>query len=183
VSDEKVLAARWSPENHLASKQWMLAKEEDSGRSVLVVDCDDERVLPVFGGEGEAEIFVWLEGTFEDGWKVRETSAGELVSMLHGPFARVTRVALDRAPEMVGMYAVSLASVTRERFLSCRRGGGDVRCAKPRLASRHLSKNSNRLWFLRLLPYALSRTCATRRTKEVSNQEGWPRLCWCRWTA
>ena len=118
MSDEKVLAARWSPENHLASKQWMLAKEEDSGRSVLVVDCDDERVLPVFGGEGEAEIFVWLEGTFEDGWKVRETSAGELVSMLHGPFARVTRVALDRAPEMVGMYAVSLASVTRERFLS-----------------------------------------------------------------
>ena len=29
-------------------------------------------------------------------------------------------------------------------------------------------ENSNRLWFSRLLPYALSRSCATRRTKEVS---------------
>lgn len=62
--------------------------------------------------------FVWLERAFEDGWQVRETSSGELVSILYGPCAGVGRVALDPSPEIVGINAVSLISVTRERFLS-----------------------------------------------------------------
>jgi hypothetical protein len=85
---------------------------------VLMVGCSGEPALPVFSGAGEAEMFVWLEGAFEDGWRVRETSAGELVSTLYGPCAGVGRVALDPSPEMVGINAVSLVSVTRERFLS-----------------------------------------------------------------
>jgi hypothetical protein len=85
---------------------------------VLTVACSGEQALPVFSGEGEAEMFVWLEGAFEDGWRVRETSAGELVSILYGPCAGVERAALDPSPEMVGIDAVSLVSVTRERFLN-----------------------------------------------------------------
>jgi hypothetical protein len=85
---------------------------------VLMVGCSAEQALPVFSGEGEAKMFVWLEGAFEDGWQVRETSSGELVSILYGPCAGVGRVALDPSPEMVRINAVSLVSVTRERFLS-----------------------------------------------------------------
>jgi hypothetical protein len=85
---------------------------------VLMVGCSGEQALPVFSCDAEAEMFAWLEGTFEDGWRVRETSSRELVSILYGPCAGVGRVALDPSPEMVGMNAVSLVSVTRERFLS-----------------------------------------------------------------
>jgi hypothetical protein len=96
----------------------MLAKADNLGADVLLADCDGEQALPVFSGEGEAEMFVWLGGVVGDDWRVRETSAGELVSILYGPCAGVGMVALDPSPEMVGINAVSLVSVTRQRFLS-----------------------------------------------------------------
>jgi len=85
---------------------------------VLMVGCSGEQALPVFSGQGEAEMFVWLEDAFEHDWRARETSSGELVSILFGPCAGVGRVALDPSPEMVRINAVSLVSVTRERFIS-----------------------------------------------------------------
>ncbi len=95
-----------------------MAKDNNFGAEALIADCGGEQALLVFSGEDEAEMFVWLKGAFEDGWRVRETSAGELVSILYGPCAGVGRVALDPSPEMVCINAVSLVSVTRERFLS-----------------------------------------------------------------
>jgi hypothetical protein len=97
---------------------WLVVRHEKRQMQVLIVGCSGEQAMPVFSGNGEAEMFVWLEGAFEDGWRVRETSAGELVSILYGPCAGVGRVALDPSPEMVGINAVSLVRVTRERFLS-----------------------------------------------------------------
>ena len=118
MSEKKVRSTRTSPVRHPRSKWWMLAKDDDFGAGVLLANCDSEHALPVFSGDGEAEMFVWLAGAFEDGWRARETSAGELVSILYGPCGGVGRVALDPSPEMVGINAVSLVSVTRERFLS-----------------------------------------------------------------
>jgi hypothetical protein len=101
-----------------SSTFWLVVRPEERQMEVFMVGCSGEQAMPVFSGEHEAEMFVWLEGAFEDGWRVRETSAGELVSILYGPCAGVGRVALDPSPEMVGISAVSLVSVTRERFLS-----------------------------------------------------------------
>ena len=101
-----------------SSTFWLVVRHEDRQMEVLMVACNGEQALPVFSGEGEAQMFVWLEGAFEDGWRVRETSVGELVSILYGPCAGVGRVALDPSPEMVGINAISLVSLTRERFLS-----------------------------------------------------------------
>jgi hypothetical protein len=95
----------------------MLAKDDDLGAGVLLANCDSEHALPVFSGEGEAEMFVWLGGAFEDGWQVRETSSGELVSILYGPCAGVGRVALDPPPEMTA-ETIRLVSLSRERFVS-----------------------------------------------------------------
>ena len=106
-----------TPRRCPSSTFWLVVRYEERQMEVLIVACSGEQALPVFSGEGEAEMFVWLEGAFEDGWRVRETSAGELVSILYGPCAGVGRVALDPSPEMVGINAVSLVSVTRERFL------------------------------------------------------------------
>lgn len=84
---------------------------------VLVAWCGDGQTLPVFSGEAEAEMFVWLGGAFERGWRVRKVCASELVSVLHGPCEHVRSVALDPSPELIEMYAISLVSMKRERFL------------------------------------------------------------------
>jgi hypothetical protein len=84
---------------------------------VLMVGYSGEQALPVFSGEGEAEMFVWLEGAFEQDWWARETSAGELVSILFGPCAGVGRVALDPSPGMTA-ETIRLVSLSRERFVS-----------------------------------------------------------------
>jgi hypothetical protein len=95
----------------------MLAKDDDLGAGVLLADCDGEQALPVFSGAGEAEMFVWLGGALEEGWQVRQTSSGELVSILYGPCAGVGRVALDPSPGMTA-ETIRLVSLSRERFVS-----------------------------------------------------------------
>jgi hypothetical protein len=62
-------------------------------------------------------MFAWLGGAFEDGWRIRATSAGELVSILYGLCAGVGRVALDPSPEM-SSETIRLVSLSRERFVS-----------------------------------------------------------------
>jgi hypothetical protein len=94
-----------------------VVRYEDRQMEVLMVGCSAEQALPVFSGDGEAEMFVWLEGAFEDDWRVRQISSGELVSILYGPCAGVGRVALDPSPEMVA-ETIRLVSVSRETFVN-----------------------------------------------------------------
>jgi hypothetical protein len=74
-----------APRRYLSSTFWLVVRHEDRQMEMLMVSSSGVQALPVFSGDGEAEMFVWLEGAFEDGWRVRETSAGELVSILYGP--------------------------------------------------------------------------------------------------
>ena len=82
---------------------------------ILTVDCGDDEALPVFSHEEEAELFLGLGGV-GDGWRIRESAAGEIVSLLFGPCVAVESVALDpsplMAPEMLGLVRVG-----RDRFL------------------------------------------------------------------
>ena len=64
---------------------------EDDGRMLTL---GDGATLAVFSGEREAKMLLFL-GVCKDGWKVRQTSPGELFSMLDGARVSVKRVALD----------------------------------------------------------------------------------------
>ena len=125
------------PGTRPASRWWLLVRGDGSGMEVFVVDRGGERAVLVFSGEGEAEMFVWLGGAFEDGWWVRETSAGELVSLLYGPCAGVGSVALDPSPGMEP-HKLGLLSVSRGRFVGriigapCVRDGARVATLGPR---------------------------------------------------
>ena len=114
--DEKARAARRSTDRHPVPEWWVLVERGNSKAKVLLANRD-ERVLPVFSGEAEAEMFVWVGGASGYGWRVRKASVGELVSVLRDSRARVRSVALDPSPEMVETDALGLVSVTRERFL------------------------------------------------------------------
>ena len=77
-----------------------------------------ERTLPAFSGKGEADLFRFLgRGVFDGGGHARETSAGELVSLLSGRYAGVQSVALDPSPGMAEAGTIGLVSVGRKRFV------------------------------------------------------------------
>ena len=74
-----------------------------------------EEALPVFSFEDEASMYLEL-GAF-DGWRVGETTAGELTSILFGPCAGVPRVALDPLPGPDAAALAGLVSTEREAFV------------------------------------------------------------------
>jgi len=72
--------------------------------------------MPVFGFEDEAEMFVWM-GWADDGWRVRETTAGELVSLLHGLRSSVESVVLDPPPGKIESAQLCVSGFRRHRFV------------------------------------------------------------------
>ena len=99
---------------------WLVVKDGLDRVEVLTIRAPDgRRALSVFSFRDEAEMFSLLEG-LNGGWQVRETSAGELLSLLAGLCAGVKLVALDPLPQMVANGtsdgALGFASVSRERF-------------------------------------------------------------------
>jgi hypothetical protein len=54
------------PRRRPGSRWWLLSKRGVCRTEVLTMSCDGVRALPVFSGEGEAHLFAWLGGAFED---------------------------------------------------------------------------------------------------------------------
>jgi hypothetical protein len=102
---------------------------------VLAIDsARGEEVLPVFSDEGEASTFLRHRGFDRGGWLVRPTRVGELVSVLCGPGASASRVALDPWPGIATMEITDLVSIGRRSFVESLLGRGrswfDVCCAR-----------------------------------------------------
>jgi hypothetical protein len=101
-------------------RYWVIAKDANDRRgqpAPLTVDLDGTgEALPVFSFEEEAEMFLWLQ-TIEDGREVRETTPGQLVSILYGPCADVGRVMLDPLPEIGASMQISLLGMDRNDFV------------------------------------------------------------------
>jgi hypothetical protein len=97
--------------------RWLIARDGDGRLEPLCVSAGKVRVLPVFSFEEEAEMFLRLGGYEGDAWRARESSAGELVSVLCGPCKDVKGVALDPLPQMLEDGTVGLVGVGRKSFL------------------------------------------------------------------
>ncbi len=96
---------------------WLIAKHENGRMHAFVTGArSDDQALPVFSFEEEAQLFLWLENPGTD-WRARETTVGELISVLFGSCASVKEVALDPLPEMVAQRTLGLVSLSRERFM------------------------------------------------------------------
>jgi len=79
----------------------------------------DGEALAVFGFEEEAEMFLHLRhAALGEGWGVRQTSVGELVSVLYGPCSNAKKVVLDPLPRVVGgEELIGFLSMRRNDFL------------------------------------------------------------------
>jgi hypothetical protein len=95
---------------------WLIATRAHGRMEVLTIDAGGETVLPVFSFQEEGELFLSLEAAEADWWP-RETTTGELVSLLLGLCARVDKVALDPLPSLGERGIVELVSTGRRHFV------------------------------------------------------------------
>lgn len=96
---------------------WLIAKYTVSRISAFTIRfADGEEALPVFGGVEEAERFLRLAAP-EGAWRIRETGAGELVSILFSVGKNVRRVVLDPPSETDFEVWADLVSMGRRSFI------------------------------------------------------------------
>lgn len=98
---------------------WIIQSYQNNRIDVFTIDpYGDGGFLAVFSFKEEAEAFLnLLEDDQKCDWQSRETSSGELVSVLLGPCAGVRRVALDPLPLSYAVVSLPLVSVNKERFV------------------------------------------------------------------
>ena len=97
---------------------WLLTGHREGQTDVLTVTTggDNVETLPVFSFKEEADLFL-LFGVPGTGWRVGQTTLGELISLLYGPCAAVEKVALDPSVEILGEGMAALVSLSREDFV------------------------------------------------------------------
>ena len=97
---------------------WLISKNQNGRIEVFTtLLAGGGEALPIFSYEQEAELFLGFQ-TAESGWRVRESTAGELISLLCGPCASATEVSLDPLPEMVAEGTLGLVNLSRKRFVN-----------------------------------------------------------------
>ena len=92
---------------------WLIVAREGFRMRVCTVGGEEE--MPVFSREGDAASYLRAAG-LEGDWRARETSLGELVSLLLGPYADVSRVVLDPPARDAGARE-GAAGVERRAFV------------------------------------------------------------------
>ena len=98
---------------------WIIMSYQNNRMDALTLNPDsDGGFLAVFSFKEETEAFLsLLEDDQKSDWRSRQTTAGELVSILLGPCAGVRGVALDPLPLFFGRATLSLVRANRERFV------------------------------------------------------------------
>ena len=81
-----------SGEHSVVPLRYLIARLENNKLRVLTLAAGE--TLPVFGNRRAAHDFL-RDGGFGGGWRVRESTAGELISLLMGHLADVEIIALD----------------------------------------------------------------------------------------
>ncbi len=104
-------------EQHPPAAYWLIVESNDGQEAMLTVDLDDHtEALAVFGSQEEAEMFLHL-GTSQTRWRLRKTTAGELVSILFTFWTDLGFVVLDPLPELISEGVVGLVRLSREDFI------------------------------------------------------------------
>ncbi len=105
---------------------WLITRHVTSRMDVFTTHlCGDRKALAVFSFEEEARMFLDFRlAASKDGWRVRRTSVGELVSVLYGPCSDTKKVVLDPVPELGREELVDLLSMHRNDFLGFLLGEG-----------------------------------------------------------
>jgi hypothetical protein len=125
---------------------WLIVTRSHGRMEVLTIDAGGETVLPVFSFQEEAEFFLSLEEAEADWWP-RETTTGELVSLLLGLCARVDKVALDPLPRLGEREIIGLVSTGRRHFVRHLLGEVTAHSERDKPSGRETGRSDpTRLW-------------------------------------
>ncbi len=104
---------------HPVPLRYLIARLENNRLRVLTLAAGE--TLPVFGTRRAAHDFL-RDGGFGGGWQVRESTAGELISLLMGQLAEVEFVALDPRSDLTVSGAIPKGASKRD-FITTLMGG------------------------------------------------------------
>jgi hypothetical protein len=99
---------------------WLITTFQNNRMDPLTIDPGGAgESLAVFSFKEEAETFLrlWEEDVQKRGWRSRQTTVGELISVLLGPCAQVKQVALDPLPLLFNTTLLPFERVRREPFV------------------------------------------------------------------
>lgn len=99
---------------------WIITSYQNNQINTLTLDSEGNgRLLAIFSFKEEAEAYLSLLADDEKrGWQSRQTTVGELISVLLGPCAGVKWVALDPLPlPCTSRATLPFVSVSRERLV------------------------------------------------------------------
>jgi hypothetical protein len=77
---------------------------------------DGQQAMALFSDEDEARMFCSLREEVEADPHLRETSVGEVISLLYCPLMAARHVVLDPLPGILGSRLLGLITLDRERF-------------------------------------------------------------------
>jgi hypothetical protein len=124
-----------------SSTYWLITRCGTHRMEMLTIDLpgtsgEGQQALPVFSAREDAGDFLEFvrkdgssQGRFSvagaaGGWRIREITRGEFLSLLCGPCAGVGKILLDPLPEVDTELALELMGVSREGFVDHLLGRG-----------------------------------------------------------
>jgi hypothetical protein len=109
---------------------WIMLEGSPRALPLTVFLSDGKEALALFSGEEEARMFCHL---CEEGASVnlRQTTAGEVISLLYCPWCAAKHVALDPFPEILGSRLLGLLTLDRADFARRFAGLGSDPVARP----------------------------------------------------
>jgi hypothetical protein len=95
---------------------WVVLSGRGPALPLRVALPDGREAIALFSGEDEARMFCSLREEAEANPHFRETSLGEVISLLYSPLTAARHVALDPLPGILGTKLSGLITLDRERF-------------------------------------------------------------------
>jgi hypothetical protein len=97
---------------------WVVLEGDARGRPLKVSLPDGKEAIALFSGEEEARMFCHFRQEEEEGASanIRQTTAGEVLSLLYCPWCAAKHVALDSFSEILGEWLLGLLTLDREDF-------------------------------------------------------------------
>jgi hypothetical protein len=94
---------------------WMVLEGSARGLPLMVFLSDGTEAMALFSGEEEARMFCHFceEGASAN---IRQTTTGEVISLLYCPWCAAKHVALDSFSEILGEWLLGLLTLDREDF-------------------------------------------------------------------
>ena len=109
---------------------WIMLEGSPRALPLTVFLSDGKEALALFSGEEEARMFCHFceEGASAN---LRQTTAGEVISLLYCPWCAAKHVALDPFPEILGSRLLGLLTLDRADFARRFAGLGSDPVAPP----------------------------------------------------